>query len=209
MIRFFTPLRLGLLAALVVTVVAGFVLVPPGLQLPVHWGITGEADGFLPRDLALLVPVVIVALVWAIFLAVARFAPPSDIEAGRYVTGVALTALTAIFLAIEVMLVLIGLGAPVNVVQVLAVAFGLLLLVLGQCHAEIATQQLCRHPHADHAARPRQLAGDAPSWRRPDHHRRPRAADCSARGAAQPAGVLADRLRAGADGDGHRLLAAL
>ena len=131
MIRFFTPLRLALLAALAVTVVAGFGLVPPGLQLPVHWGITGEADGFLPRDLALLVPVAIVALVWAIFLAVARFARPADVEAGRYVTGVALTALTAIFLAIEVMMVLIGVGAPVNVVQGIAVAMGLLLLVLG------------------------------------------------------------------------------
>lgn len=131
MIRFFTPLRLALVAALIAAVIAGFVLVPPGLQLPVHWGITGEADGFLPRELALLVPVAIVALVWTIFLAVARFARPADVEAGRYVTGVSLTALTAIFLAIEVMLVLIGIGAPVNVLQVLAIALGVLLLVLG------------------------------------------------------------------------------
>lgn len=131
MIRFFTPLRLALVAALVATAIAGFVLVPPGLQLPVHWGMTGEADGFLPRELALLVPVAIVALVWTIFLAVARFARPADVEAGRYVTGVSLTALTAIFLAIEVMMVLIGVGAPVNVVQGIAVAVGLLLLVLG------------------------------------------------------------------------------
>jgi uncharacterized membrane protein len=131
MIRFFTPLRLALVAALIATAIAGFVLVPPGLQLPVHWGITGEADGFLPRELALLLPVAIVALVWAIFLAVARFARPADVEAGRYVTGVSLTALTAIFLAIEVMLVLIGIGAPVNVLQVLAMALGVLLLVLG------------------------------------------------------------------------------
>lgn len=131
MIRFFTPLRLALVAALIATVIAGFVLVPPGLQLPVHWGITGEADGFLPRELALLLPVAIVALVWTIFLAVARFARPADVEAGRYVTGVSLTALTAIFLAIEVMLVLIGIGAPVNVLQVLAIALGVLLLVLG------------------------------------------------------------------------------
>ncbi len=131
MIRFFTPLRLALVAALFATAIAGFVLVPPGVQLPVHWGMTGEADGFLPRELALLMPVAIVALVWTIFLAVARFARPADVEAGRYVTGVSLTALTAIFLAIEVMMVLIGVGASVNVVQGIAVAMGLLLLVLG------------------------------------------------------------------------------
>lgn len=131
MIRFFTPLRLALVAALAVTLIAGFALVPAGTELPVHWGITGEADGFLGRDLALLMPAGIVALVWIIFLAVARFAPTHQQEAGRYIAGVSLTALTAIFLAIEVMLVLIGTGAQVNVVQVLAVAFGLLLLVLG------------------------------------------------------------------------------
>lgn len=131
MIRFLTPLRLALVAALFATAIAGFVLVPPGVQLPVHWGMTGEADGFLPRELALLMPVAIVALVWTISLAVARFARPADVEAGRYVTGVSLTALTAIFLAIEVMMVLIGVGASVNVVQGIAVAMGLLLLVLG------------------------------------------------------------------------------
>lgn len=131
MIRFFTPIRILLLAAMAASLVAGFVLVPPGTELPIHWGLDGEADGFLPRDLALLLPAAVVVLVWGIFLAVARFASPSDVAAGRYVTGVTLTALTAIFLAIEIMLVLVGVGAPVNVVQVLAIGFGLLLLVLG------------------------------------------------------------------------------
>lgn len=131
MIRFFTPIRILLLAAMAASLVAGFVLVPPGTELPIHWGLDGEADGFLPRDLALLLPAAVVVLVWGIFLAVARFASPSDVAAGRYVTGVTLTALTTIFLAIEIMLVLVGVGAPVNVVQVLAIGFGLLLLVLG------------------------------------------------------------------------------
>lgn len=131
MIRFFTPIRILLLAAMAASLVAGFVLVPPGAELPIHWGLDGEADGFLPRDLALLMPAAVVVLVWGIFLAVARFASPSDVAAGRYVTGVTLTALTTIFLAIEIMLVLVGVGAPVNVVQVLAIGFGLLLLVLG------------------------------------------------------------------------------
>lgn len=131
MIRFFTPLRIALLAAMALAVVAGFVLVPAGTVLPIHWGVTGEADGFVDRNLALLMPAGVVALVWLIFAAVARFASAPDVAAGRYVTGVVLTALTTIFLAVEVMLVLIGLGTPVNAVQVLAVAFGLLLLVLG------------------------------------------------------------------------------
>jgi uncharacterized membrane protein len=131
MIKFFTPLKLILLAATVVAVVAGFVLVPPSTTLPVHWNIAGEADGFLPRDLALLVPSGVVALVWLIFLGVDRFAKPADREAGAYVAGVVLTALTATFLTITVATVLIGIGLSVNMVQVVAVALGALLLVLG------------------------------------------------------------------------------
>ena len=131
MIRFFTPLRLLLLAALFVALVAGFILVPAGATLPVHWGLDGEADAFLPRDLALLMPAAAVALVWGIFLVVSRIARPADIDAGRYVTAVTLTALTAMFLVIEIVLVLIGIGTPVNAVQVVALAIGVLLVVLG------------------------------------------------------------------------------
>ncbi len=131
MINFFTPLRLVLLAAMAAALIVGFVLVPAGTELPIHWGFSGEADAFAGREVALLLPAAVVAVVWIIFLAIGRFASPRQQEAGRYIAGVSLTALTAIFLAIEVMLVLIGTGAPVNVVQVLAVAFGVLLLVLG------------------------------------------------------------------------------
>lgn len=131
MIRFFTPFRIALLAGFGIVLAAGFLLVPPGAVLPVHWGPDGTADGFLSRDLALLLPAALTGLVWAIFLLVARFAAPADVEAGRHVTTVSLTALTGLFLVLEMMLVLIGIGAPLNPVQVVSMAFGLLLLVLG------------------------------------------------------------------------------
>jgi uncharacterized membrane protein len=131
MIRFFTPLRLALLVALAATTLAGFIIVPPGAQLPIHWGLSGAPDAFAPRDLALLLPAAVVVLVWSVFLLVARTAGPGDLAAGRYVTSVSLTALTGVFLLLEVLFVLIGTGAPVNVLQALALAFGVLLLVLG------------------------------------------------------------------------------
>lgn len=131
MIKFFTPLNVILLAALAASVATGFVVVPAGTMLPVHWNLAGEADSFLPREIALLVPVGIVAVAWSIFLAVDRFARPADREAGAYVTSVAVTALTATFLAISVAVVAIGTGSPVNMVQVVALAMGALLLVLG------------------------------------------------------------------------------
>jgi uncharacterized membrane protein len=131
MIRFATPLRIGLLAGIAVATIAGFVLVPPVGALPVHWNLAGEPDGYLPRELALLVPVAITALVWSIFLFVDRIASPQAREAGAYVVGVVLTALTALMLTVTTMMVLIGLGLATNMVQVLAVGVGILLLVLG------------------------------------------------------------------------------
>jgi uncharacterized membrane protein len=128
---FVTPIRIALVAGFVAALVAGFLLVPAETALPIHWNVNGEADSFLPRTWALLMPLVILALVWGIFLVVERFAGPDDKEAGRYITGVALTALTALLLVIEVVLVLIGTGAVINVVQVLAIGIGVMLLIFG------------------------------------------------------------------------------
>lgn len=131
MIRFFTPLKLLLLAALAAAVIVGFLVIPAGTSLPVHWNIAGEPDGYLPREWALLIPVATTALVWGIFLAVNRYARASDREAGAYVVSVAITALTALMVALAVMTVLIGVGLATNMVQVLAVGLAVLLLVLG------------------------------------------------------------------------------
>jgi uncharacterized membrane protein len=128
---FFTPIRVALVVALVAAFGAGLLLVPAGTMLPVHWGLSGEADGFLPREGALLVPLLMVAVVWVIFLAVGRFARPSDLAAGRHSYGVVVTAITGLALVMEVATVLIGIGVPVNMVQVLGFALGALLVVLG------------------------------------------------------------------------------
>lgn len=125
------PLNLALLAALVVAAAVGFVVVPAGQALPVHWGISGAADSFAPRELALLMPLVIAAIVWGVFLLLPRFAKPGDLEAGRHTLGVALAAVTALALLIEVALVLIGVGIAVAMVQVIALALGAMMIALG------------------------------------------------------------------------------
>lgn len=126
------PLRIALLITLVLTAVVGFVMVPAGTVLPVHWGLNGEADAFAPREVALLMPLGIAVLVWAIFiLLLPRVAKPGDVEAGRRPLGVVLTALTALALLIEAGVVLIGIGAEVQMVQAIAIALGMLMIVLG------------------------------------------------------------------------------
>lgn len=131
MTRFFTPLRLVLLAVLAATLVTGFIVVPAGTALPVHWNLAGEPDWFVPRELALLLPAVVVALVWLVFIAVDRIAGPAERKAGAYIGGAVITTLTATFTGIAAATVAIGAGLPVSMVQVVAVAIGILLLVLG------------------------------------------------------------------------------
>lgn len=125
------PLRMTLLAGLAVSAVAGFVLVPAGKVLPVHWGISGAADAFAPRELALLLPSAMAALVWALFLLLPRLAKGADLDAGKRPLGVTLTAITALALLLEVATVLLGLDVEVNMVQVISIALGVLLIVLG------------------------------------------------------------------------------
>jgi uncharacterized membrane protein len=125
------PLRVTLLAGLVLSAVAGFVLVPAGKILPVHWGISGAADAFAPRELALLLPLVMAGLGWALFLLLPRLAKAADLDAGKRPLGVTLTAITALALLLEVAMVLLGLDVEVNMVQVISIALGGLLIVLG------------------------------------------------------------------------------
>jgi uncharacterized membrane protein len=128
---FLTPLRIVLMAALAATVIAGFVLVPAGTDLPVHWNILGEVDRLAPREVALLLPLVLVGLLWGIFALVERFATPAQWQAGRHVADAAITGVIGLALVLAVVTLLIGLGQAVNVVQVIALALGVLLLMLG------------------------------------------------------------------------------
>jgi uncharacterized membrane protein len=126
-----SPFRILLLLALVVVTVIGFLIVPAGTDLPVHWNIAGEADGYLPRDLALLMPAIILAGVWLIMIVVLRLQPEARRSAGGYVTQAVLTAITGVFLTIAIATVALGAGAAVSMVQFIAVALAILLLLLG------------------------------------------------------------------------------
>ncbi len=126
-----SPLALALLVLTLIAAAAGFILVPAGTILPIHWGISGQADGFAPREVALALPVVIMLLLWAVFLAIERFAPRVQVERSRAMSRAALTMLSALFFCIAVVTVLIGMGVAVNMVRALAIAVGLLLVALG------------------------------------------------------------------------------
>ncbi|WP_457586243.1 SdpI family protein [Ensifer canadensis] len=124
-----SPLVLPLAAALVATTLAGHLMIPPGTELPIHWGFDGNPDRFWPRDRALLMTPIGAAVVLTLMAFADRFAPGS--QAGRHVVAAASTGTLALFLAIQSVIVLIGLGFDVSMARVIAFAMGLLSVVIG------------------------------------------------------------------------------
>jgi len=131
MIKLATPIRIGLVAVLVAAIAAGFALVPAGARLPVHWGIDGQADGFMPREWALLLPAVALLIVGGLLLAIHRLMRPEQQEAAAAMVGATFTALTGLFAAIAIGTVAIGTGMAVSMPQIIAMALAVMLLVLG------------------------------------------------------------------------------
>ena len=157
MTRLFTPLRLLLLAILIIAVVAGFALVPADASLPVHWGPDGRPDGFASRDIALLWPLGVTAVAWGIFALIGRVASPATVEAGRHPSGAVLTGLTALFAVIAIVTVLIGAGVAVSMVQAVAFAVSALLLLMGNALPK-------SQPNSVAGIRIPTTLGDAANW---------------------------------------------
>ena len=124
------PLDVLVAVLLVATSVAGFILIPAGAALPVHWGLTGQADGFLPRDAALLVLPVIGALCVALLLAARRMTAVRP-EGGRHALAAAVPLILGLFLVIQIAIVAIGTGIAVDMVRLIVLALGVLFAVLG------------------------------------------------------------------------------
>lgn len=126
-----TPPNIVLGLLLVVTTVAGFALIPSGTVLPIHWGLMGEADGFLPREGALLVLPTIAVLTVALLVAVQHFAGEARRYAARFAIAATIPALLFLSAAIQVAIVLIGTGHEINMVRVVVIGVGLIFVVLG------------------------------------------------------------------------------
>lgn len=124
-----SPLVLPLAVALVGATLTGYLTIPTGAELPIHWGVDGNPDRFWPRDRALLVAPIGAAVVLALMIFVDRFAPRR--QAGRHVAAAASTGILAVFTAIQTVIVLIGLGIDVSMVRVIAFAMGLLSVIIG------------------------------------------------------------------------------
>jgi uncharacterized membrane protein len=131
MIRFRSPLNIAFVAIGLLATIAGFLLVPADMALPAHWGVDGQPDMHLPRNWALLQIPAIIAAVWTIFWAIDRFGNSERRQASTHVMNVALMALTALFVLIQVLVVMVGMGVIVDVVRIVLVGVVLMQIALG------------------------------------------------------------------------------
>lgn len=131
MIRLTSPINLLLLAVGIAATAAGFLLVSPGIDLPIHWSLNGQIDATLPRNLALLQMPAAVAGVWLIFWAIGRFGNAERQQASTHVLNAALPAVTGLLVLVQILIVLVGLGVAVDVIRAIVVGLALLEIVLG------------------------------------------------------------------------------
>ncbi|MDH4986172.1 SdpI family protein [Aminobacter anthyllidis] len=127
----FSRINLALATALVAVTLAGYLLVPSEMLLPIHWGPSGEADAFWPRNTALLLAPAAVAVLWVLLAFVGMRVDRDHVTASKHAFATVIPVMTGLMLAIQSSIVLIGLGYPDQMVRVITLCLGVMLILLG------------------------------------------------------------------------------
>lgn len=138
----FSPLNITLALAVILVAAAGFILVPMGTLLPIHWGPTGQPDSFWPRDAALLIAPAVVLGLSCVFFLLGRVAPQAQIEASKHAWRTVIPTLTAMMLVMQSGIVLVGLGYPDQMVRMICLALGVMLILFGNVMPKMQPNRL-------------------------------------------------------------------
>ena len=106
--------------------------IPAGAQVPIHWGINGQANGYAPKAVGLFLLPGIIAGMGIVFGVLPYIDPRREHQqrstaARLWIMGAAIIVLGALHVAA----VLTAVGAPVDIGQVVVIALGALYLVIG------------------------------------------------------------------------------
>src|SRR5262245_52320482 len=129
MSKLFNNLNLAL--ALLVATFFGFVLIPAGDNLPAHWNISGAIDLFGPRSPVLIVLPLSAAVVAALLVGIEISIRRMQLGDVSRQFALVLSVCLALFAAKQASTVLIGLGHPIDVPQIVAILQGLGLIAIG------------------------------------------------------------------------------
>lgn len=106
--------------------------IPAGAEVPIHWGLDGQPDGYASKEMALLfTPMLAIGLAALLYL-LPRFEPRAQnlARSGPAYVQVCVAVLF-VLVAVQLLVVLAAVGSPLDVDLVLGVATGVMFIVIG------------------------------------------------------------------------------
>jgi len=106
--------------------------IPDGAQIPIHWGVNGEANGYAPKAVGLLLMPAIIAVLGIVFGAIPYLDPRRDHQersttSRLWIMGAAIVVMGAVHVAATLTVV----GAPIEIGRVVVIAVGGMFIVIG------------------------------------------------------------------------------
>jgi uncharacterized membrane protein len=110
--------------------ISAFSRLPP--QMAIHWGIDGVADGFAPRYIAAFLTPVLNLFIVALMLMARHIGPRKEnMQRSAYANDVSLLGGSLTLLALNGMVLAVGMSIAIDIVRLAFVACGTLLIVVG------------------------------------------------------------------------------
>ncbi len=105
---------------------------PAGAQVPIHWGIDGQVDGYASKEVGLsLLPVTTIAIA-ALLAVIPRFEPRrANLERSGKAYGAIWITVVTLLGGIHVLTVAAALGADLEISRLVLIGTGLLFVVIG------------------------------------------------------------------------------
>jgi uncharacterized membrane protein len=120
------------IAVMLVASVVAWVQLPADAQVPIHWNLAGEADGYAPKAVGLLLTPAIAIILTAILAAIPAIEPRRSNLAR---SGTAYTAITGTAVAfiglVHLAVVWAALGNSLDIPRLMGAGIGVLFIVIG------------------------------------------------------------------------------
>jgi uncharacterized membrane protein len=131
-LRSLTILVVACVAAMLAVSAWAWGQIPDGAQIPIHWGLDGQPNGWAPKWVGLLLTPGLGVVLGGVFLTIPRFDPRREHLVASTPAWVAITgAAMLLLLAVHVLVIALTLGAKIDLGRLLGVGMGLMFAVIG------------------------------------------------------------------------------
>jgi uncharacterized membrane protein len=122
----------AVLVAMLAASAWAWIQLPADAEIPIHWGIDGQVDGYASKAVGLLVVPVVAVIVTAIFAVIPAIEPRrAHLERSRKPYGVIWASVIGLLGAVQLAVVATALGSGIDVSRVIWAGVGGLFVRLG------------------------------------------------------------------------------